>query len=166
MEEIDEWGFPIKNTKYHTGDTFFHTKWKTCKVIDVDSLNNTYVVETEECGIKKLAASIIDNVCNLNEKEEFGFSTKMPSPKKLKLISGQYRNQTKKDFNKKEYLFKDDTEGGLKVGDFALAYTHRVNRCVPIRVTKVDVPYDVFESLNIKKSELVSVKHKINEILD
>ena len=140
--------------KYKVGDTFYHKKFGFCKVTEINELWDDYEVELSDGTNKVLSISFVDEVPKKVEK--------MSYIKNLPIVSAIYRKPDG-TYNPKEYFFFDDTDDKLKIGDIGLAYTRRSNRCVPAKITNINISEVDIEKLGINVKDLVTIRYKGTE---
>lgn len=103
----------------------------------------------------------------LNQVKRNKSTTHKIPPSLAPIVAGVYRN--KNGYSKKEYFFKDrinDGEGGLQVDDIALAYTHRSERCVPVKITRINVPIEEVQEANVNINDMVYINFKTGDLGD
>lgn len=137
--------------KYNVFDTIHHKTFGDCLVLEVDDVNDAYIVEVNNNYRMKLSISTIDG-------------TPKP-PRFAKVVAGVYK---RKDgtYGGKEYFYKDrsnDAFGGLEVGDIAFAYIKRINRCLPFMITRVDISKEELDDAGISRADLTCLRYTLDE---
>lgn len=80
------------------------------------------------------------------------------------IVAGIYK--VGKEFKGKEYFFKDRINnglGGLQVNDIAMAYNRNAKKCVPIKITRINISSEEIKSYNVKREDMIYINFKANE---
>lgn len=141
--------------KHKIGDTFYHKKFGFCEVIEVDELWDNYEVKLSNGTKKVLSISFVDEFPKKTEKLSY-------IKNNLPIVSATYR-KSNGNYDSKEYFFFDGTNDKLKVGDIGLAYTRRSNRCVPAKITNINISEDDIKKLGVNIKDLVTIRYKGTE---
>ena len=88
-----------------------------------------------------------------------------PTPHFANIVAGQYKGKDG-TFCGREYFYKDRINndlGGLEIGDIALAYIKRINRCVPFKITRTNISKEELAEAGISRADLTCLRYLSSE---
>lgn len=137
--------------KYNVGDIIHHKVFGDCEILEVDEAFNRYVVRANNDYKMSLVLSVTDEISK--------------PPRTANIVAGQYKGKDG-TFCGREYFYKDRINndlGGLEIGDIALAYIKRINRCVPFKITRTNISKEELAEAGISRADLTCLRYLSSE---